>query len=151
MSSDEELRRILSSYKTVAVVGISKDPHKESRRVAAYLKGNDYRIVPINPTTTSIMGIQAYPNLNEVPDSLAREIEIVDVFRKSGDVPAVVDEAVRLKQKFGRLKVVWMQLGIVNVDAAEVASRVGLTVVMDRCMAQEHHRFMGGKSEADAH
>jgi len=89
--------------------------------------------------------------LNEVPDSLAREIEIVDVFRKSGDVPAVVDEAVRLEQKFGRLKVVWMQLGIVNVDAAEVASRAGLAVVMNRCMAQEHHRLIGGKSKADAH
>jgi len=150
MSSDEEIRRILLNYKTVAVVGISRDPHKDSRRVAAYLKGSNYRIVPINPSATSIMGMQAYPTLNDVPDHLAKEIEIVDVFRKSEDVPAVVEDAVRLRQRFGKLKVLWMQLGIVNVDAAAAASGAGLTVVMDRCMAQEHSRLIGGKAHTDA-
>jgi len=146
MSSGEEIRRILSSYKTVAVVGISKDPHKDSRRVAAYLKGNGYRIVPVNPTAASIMGLNTYPSLDEIPDELAREIEVVDVFRRSEDVLGVMDQAIRLKQKFGKLRVVWMQLGIVNVVAAAVASRAGLTVVMDRCMAQEHRRLIGGRS-----
>jgi len=150
MSSDEEIRRILSSYKTVAVVGISRDPRNDSRRVAAYLAGNNYRIVPINPAAASIMGVRAFPSLNVVPDVLAKEIEIVDVFRKSEDVPAVVEEAIRLRERFGNLKVVWMQLGIVNVDAAAAASRAGLLVAMNRCMAQEHRRLIGGKSEADA-
>jgi len=150
MSSDEEIRRILSSHKTVAVVGISKDPHKDSRRVAAYLEGHGYRVVPINPAATSIMGLSTYPSLDEVPDGLAGEIEVVDVFRRSKDVPDVVDQAIRLKKKFGKLRIVWMQLGIVNVDAATAASRAGLTVVMDRCMAQEHCRLIGGRSTTNA-
>lgn len=150
MSSDEEIRRILSSHKTVAVVGMSKDPHKDSRRVAAYLKGNGYRIIPVNPTAASIMGMIAYPSLDEIPDESAREIEIVDVFRRSEDVSPVIDQAIRLRQRFGKLRVVWMQLGIVNIDAAAVASRAGLTVVMDRCMAKEHRRLMGRSSATNA-
>lgn len=146
MSSDEEIRRILSSYKTVAVVGISKDPRKDSRRVAAYLKGKGYHIVPVNPTATSILGLSTYPSLDEIPDELASEIEIVDVFRRSEEVPSIIDQAIRLKLKFGKLRVVWMQLGIVNIGAAAVASRADLTVVMDHCMAQEHRRLIGGRS-----
>lgn len=147
MSSDEDIRKILADYKTVAVVGLSKDPHKDSRRVAAYLKGNGYRIIPINPTAASILGMPTYPSLDEIPDQLAAEIEVVEVFRRSEDVPAVIDQAIRLKEKFGKLKVVWMQLGIVNAEAAAIASRAGLTVVMDHCMAQEHHRLLGTAPE----
>jgi len=145
MSLDDEIRIILSSYKTVAIVGISKDPRKESRRVAAYLKGNGYQIIPVNPTAASIVGMTAYPSLDEVPDHIAKDIEIVDIFRRPEDVPEIVGQAIKLKQRFDKLRVVWMQLGIMNIDAAEAASREGLTVVMDHCIAQEHNRLLRGR------
>ncbi len=123
-------REILATYRTIAVVGCSKDPGKDAHTVPAYLQAHGYRIIPVNPTATEILGEKAYPSLSAVPIPY----DIVDVFRPSDQVGPVVDEAVRA----GRAKVIWMQLGISNEAAARKARAAGLQVVMDRCMRTEH-------------
>ncbi len=125
-------------FKTIAVVGLSKDPSRPSNDVARYLKSHGYRIVPINPTVTEVLGERSYKSLLDLPEELKREIDVVDIFRRAEDVPPIVDEAIQLHKEIGNPKVVWMQLGIVNEEAAVKAKREGLDVVMDRCMKIEH-------------
>ncbi len=124
---------ILKGSKTVAVVGLSPKPDRPSYDVARYLQARGYRIIPVNPQATEILGEKSYPSLSAVP----APVDVVDIFRRSEDVPPIVDEAVRAKAK-----VVWMQEGIVNEQAADAARRVGLDVVMDRCMQKEHKRLV---------
>jgi len=135
--STEELKFIYENYKTIAVVGLSKDPAKDSHRVAEYLKAKGYRIIPINPTADEILGEKCYKSLLDVPET----IEIVDIFRPAKDVPPIVDQAIELKRRLGNPRVIWMQLGIVNEEAAMRARNANLTVVMDKCMMKEHKRL----------
>jgi len=135
--SAEEIRSILEKYKTIAVVGLSKDPAKDSHKVAKYLKTKGYRIIPINPSADVILGEKCYKSLLDVPET----IEIVDIFRPAKDVPPIVDQAIELKRKLGNPRVIWMQLGIVNEEAAKRAKNASLTVVMDKCMMIEHKRL----------
>jgi hypothetical protein len=130
----------LLAMHTIAVVGLSKDPAKPSHDVARYLQSHDYRIVPINPTVEEVLGEKSYPSLLSLPDDLKRKIEVVDIFRRSEDVPPIVAEAINLHQRFGNPKAVWMQLGIVSETSAQQAREAGLRVVMDRCMKIEHAR-----------
>lgn len=141
-SEDEKLRSLLA-VRAVAVVGLSKDPTKYSHRVAAYLKGNGYRIVPVNPFADEVLGEKCFKSLLEVPEDLQKSIELVDIFRPSEDIPPIVDEAIKLKQRHGKLRTVWMQLGIINEAAAEKARAAGLEVVMDKCVMAEHKRLNG--------
>lgn len=141
--SDDTIKEILTRYRNVAVVGLSRDPTKYSYEVASYLKNQGFHIVPVNPFTDEVLGEKSYKSLIEMPSEVQRIIEIVDIFRPSQDVPTIVDQAIELKRLYDVLKVVWMQLGIVNVDAAESAKKAGLTVVMDRCVLKEHRRFFG--------
>ena len=134
MNSDQILKNILSSAKTVASVGLSSNRAKESYGIVQYLKGQGYRIIPVNPTVTEILGEKAYPDLESVPE----KIDVVQVFRKPEDVPPVVDSAIK-----AGAKVVWMQEGIVNEEAAAKARAAGLQVVMDACMRAEHRRLIG--------
>jgi len=138
MPSDLELviKRILG-MKTIAVVGLSKDPTKPSHDVAKFMQSHGYHIVPINPTVVEVLGEKSYPSLLKLPDELKREIEVVDIFRRAEDVPPIVAEAVQLHSNAGRPKAVWMQLGIVNEEAARAAAESGMDVVMDRCMKIE--------------
>jgi predicted CoA-binding protein len=129
-------------FKTIAVVGLSKDPSRPSHDVAQYLKSCGYRIVPINPTIHEVLGEESFRSLLDLPDELKREIEIVDIFRRAEDVPPIVDQAIELHSQFERPKLVWMQLGIVNEKAAASARQAGLEVVMDRCMKIEHARLI---------
>jgi len=141
MASD--LDRVIEkalAMKTVAVVGLSKDSAKPSHDVAKFLKSHGYRIVPINPTVDEVLGEKSYPSLLQLPDELKREIEVVDIFRRAEDVPPIVAEAVQLHNSTGRPKAVWMQLGIVNEEAAEAAAKSGMGVIMDRCMKIELSR-----------
>ena len=135
--SAEEIKSILEKYKTIAVVGLSKDPAKDSHKVAKYLKTKGYRIIPINPSADVILGEKCYKSLLDVPET----IEIVDIFRPAKDVPPIVDQAIELKRKLGNPRVIWMQLGIVNEEAAKRAKNASLTVVMDKCMMKEHKRL----------
>ncbi|MFH0885087.1 MAG: CoA-binding protein [Candidatus Micrarchaeota archaeon] len=122
---------ILRNAKTVAVVGLSDKPERPSYGVASYLLSKGYRIIPVNPNLSEWKGIKAYRSLLEIPGDI--RVDIVDIFRKSEDVPPIVDEAIAI-----HAKTVWMQLGIVNEIAAEKARGAGLDVVMDKCMKIEH-------------
>ena len=141
MSLKKEIEAILENYKTVAVVGLSRDPAKESFEVAQYLQSKGYRIIPVNPFAEEVLGEKCYKSLLEVPRDLQRIIEVVDIFRPTQDVPPIVDQAVRLKKIYGKPYVIWMQLGIVNEDAAKQARDAGLKVVMNRCMMIERKRL----------
>ena len=139
MNKPEEIRSALDS-KTIAVVGASRDPTKDSHTVAAYLKSHGYKIIPVNPTTDRILEETSYKSLLDIPEEKARMIDLVDIFRPSQDVPPIVAEAVQLKKKYGHLKAVWMQLGISNSIAAQEAGREGLQVIQDACIRIEHGR-----------
>jgi predicted CoA-binding protein len=121
-------RDILHRYRTIAVVGASSDTIKPAGYVPEYMQAKGYRIIPVNPTETEVLGERSYPDLASVPEP----IEIVNIFRRSEDVSPVVDEAIA-----AGAKAVWMQLGIINEEAATVARAAGLDVVMDRCMKTE--------------
>ncbi len=123
-----EIKEILK-YKRIAVVGVSRDEAKDSRIVFEYLKSHGYTVYPVNPNAQEIGGQKSYKSVLDIPD----EIDIADIFRPSSEVMPIVREAIRKKTK-----VVWMQLGIVNEEAAELARANGLEVVMDRCMMREH-------------
>jgi predicted CoA-binding protein len=131
----------LKKYKVIAVVGLSKEPGKDSHRVAAYLKQHGYRIIPVNPFVDEVSGEKSYRSLLDIPEEIQKTIDIVDIFRRSEDVPPIVQQAIEIKAKVGRPFVVWMQLGIVNEEAAKAARRAGLIVVMDRCLMVEHQRL----------
>ena len=145
MLSKEEIRSILEKYKTIAVVGLSKNPAKESHRVAKYLKTEGYRVVPINPFADTILGEKCYKNLLDV----AETVEVVDIFRPAKEVLPIVDQAIKLKKKMGNPSVVWMQRGIVNEEAAKRARDAGLAVVMDRCIMAEHKRLSRGVASSN--
>ena len=139
--SRNEIKQILTECKTVAVVGLSREVGKDSHRISAYLKAHGFRIIPVNPFADEVLGEKSYKSLLDMPPEIQKTIEIVDVFRPSEDVPPIVEQAVKLHAKYGNPRVVWMQLGIVNEGAAEVAKKAGLTVVMDKCIMVEHRRL----------
>jgi predicted CoA-binding protein len=139
--SQNEIKEILTKYKTVAVVGLSREPGKDSHRVSAYLKNHGFHIIPVNPFADEIIGEKSYKSLLDIPPEIQKTIEIVDIFRLSEDVPPIVEQAFKLRAAYGKPYVVWMQLGIVNEQAAEAAEKAGLTVVMNKCMMIEHKRF----------
>lgn len=139
--SDGTIRNVLTKYRVVAVVGLSRDPSKASYSVAEYLKDHGYRIIPINPTTNEVLGEKSHKSLLDMPLELQEAVEIVDIFRPSDDVPPIVEQTIQLKRTWGKPFVVWMQLGIVNEEAAAKAREAGITVVMDHCMMQEHKRL----------
>jgi len=134
MNSDKAMKEILLSAKTIASVGLSSNQEKESYGIVSYLKEQGYRIIPVNPTATEILGEKVYPDLVSISD----QVDVVQVFRKSEDVPPVVDSAIKIGAK-----VVWMQEGIVNEEAAQKAREAGLQVVMDACMRATHQRLIG--------
>ena len=137
MNDDKTMKDILLSTKTIASVGLSSNPAKESYGIVRYLKSQGYHIIPVNPTATEILWEKSYPDLESVPE----KIDVVQVFRKPEDVPPIVDEAIKVGAK-----VVWMQEGIVNEAAAQKAREAGLQVVMDACMRATHQRLIGPRS-----
>ncbi len=132
---DQEIKEVLRSSKTVAVIGISPKEDRPSYGVASYLKSKGYRIIPVRPDGDKILGEKVYHSLTEIPREI--EIDVVDIFRKSEDVPPVVEEAIHRGAK-----VVWMQEGIINQEACTKAEKAGLKVVMDRCTKKEHQRLL---------
>ena len=136
MNNDQMMKEILLSAKTIASVGLSSNQQKESFGIASYLKEQGYRIIPVNPTASEILGEKAYPDLASIPE----QVDVVQVFRKPEDVPPVVDEAIKIGAK-----AVWMQEGIVHEEAAQKARDAGLQVVMNACMRGTHRRLVGPK------
>ena len=135
MEDIKTLRRILNDYKTIAVVGLSDKWNRPSYFAAKYLQEHGYRIIPVNPGHKEILGEKCYASLLDIPE----KVEVVDIFRKAEDVPPIVEDAIKIGAK-----VVWMQLGIINEEAAKRAREAGLEVVMNRCMKIEHGRLFGG-------
>lgn len=132
--TDHDLKTILASAKTIAVVGLSDKPERDSYRVAEYLQDHGYRVIPVNPVVERVLGEKSYASVSEIPEP----VDVVDIFRKPDAVGPIVDEAIA-----AGAKVVWMQLGVVNEAAAAEARAAGLQVVMDRCIKIEHRRLMG--------
>ena len=129
MSTEE---KILKTYRKVAVVGLSPKPDRPSHRVASYLKGQGYRIIPVNTYAKEILGETCYPHLSSIPEP----VDVVDIFRRPEAVLPIVEEAIKIGAK-----AVWMQEGVINEEAASLAKEAGLLVVMDRCMLKEHRKL----------
>ena len=132
--------KLLQQYRHVAIVGVSADPYRPSHFVAIYLQAEGYDIIPINPRYAgqTLLGKRVYATLTEAKEA-GEQIEVVDVFRRAENVPPIAEEAIAVGAK-----VLWLQLGIRNDEAARKAQEAGLTVVQDRCMKIEHARFFGG-------
>jgi uncharacterized protein len=130
--SSRDLNPIYERPKTIAVVGLSPNPDRASHGIAKYLMDQGYRIIPVNPMADEVLGLKSYPNLQSIPES----VDVVQIFRKPEDVPAIVEDAIAIGAK-----VVWMQVGIVHEGAAEQARSAGLQVVMDRCMRATHREL----------
>lgn len=137
MYQDVTINELLRKARTIAIVGCSLKPERDSHRVAAYLQGAGYRVIPVNPVAEEILGEKVYPDLASIPDEI--EIDIVDVFRRPEHIPAVVDAV--LERGAGAL---WLQLGCADPESEDRARNAGLEVVSDRCIKVEHrHRFGG--------
>jgi predicted CoA-binding protein len=132
--TDAELRSILGDAETIAVVGLSSKPHRDSYDVAAFLQERGYRIVPVNPKETEVLGERAYPSLSDVPEDI--RIDVVDVFRRAEDTPPIARQAVERGAK-----VLWLQEGIVDDEARRIAEEGGLTVIMGVCIRRTSRRL----------
>jgi hypothetical protein len=133
LKEDHIIQQVLAASHTIAVVGLSADPERPSYEVAQYLQIQGYRILPVNPTLSQVLGVQAYPDLL----AIGEPVDVVDIFRRSEAVPPIVEQAIQI-----RAKAVWMQKGVRNEEAAALARAAGLLVVMDRCMMVEHRRLV---------
>lgn len=131
-------REALKKYKMIAVVGASKNPEKEAYKVPDYLKQHSYKIVPVNPTADQILGEKVYPSLANLPADLAKQIELVDVFRPSEELPQVAQQVIEMKKKYGRPFVFWAQLGLENEEAKQMLSKNGIPYVMNACAKVVH-------------
>jgi len=136
LPSDAELRSLLGAARTIAIVGLSSKPHRDSNEVGRYLQAKGYRIVPINPKEDEVLGERAYPTLDDVPGDV--HVDVVDVFRRAQDTPPIAEAAVRRVAK-----VLWLQDGIVNEDARRIAEDAGLTVIMGVCIRRTRKRLEG--------
>ena len=135
MNDINTLRRVLRESRTLAVVGLSVDWYRPSYFAAKYMQGHGYRIIPVNPKYDRILGEKSYPSLSAIEEP----VDLVDVFRKPADAPAIAAEAVGIGAK-----VLWLQIGVVSEEARRIAESAGLTVVMDRCVKIEYARLFGG-------
>ncbi len=132
INSLQIIERIFDECRTIAVVGLSSNPMRPSHGVASYMRRQGYRVIPVNPNEREVFGETAYPSLADVPEP----VDLVDIFRRSEEAGAAVDEAIAIKAK-----AVWMQDGVIDRAAAERASNAGLLVVMDRCWLRDHARM----------
>jgi len=132
---ENKIPNILKSAKIIAVVGLSNKLNRDSYTVAEYLQNQGYKIIPVNPNIPEWKGIKAYANLTEIND----KIDVVDIFRRSEFVEEIVDQALKMKHK---PKVIWMQLGIENENAAKKARAVGIIVIQNKCMKIEHEKYL---------
>lgn len=134
INSSESIKRILDECRTIAVVGLSSNPMRASNGVAEYMRRQGYRVIPVNPNEREVFGEKAYHTLSDVPEA----VDLVDIFRRSEEAGAAVDEAIRIGAK-----AVWLQEGVVDRQAAARALDAGLLVVMDRCWLKDHIRMKG--------
>ncbi|MEW5925654.1 MAG: CoA-binding protein [Candidatus Zixiibacteriota bacterium] len=132
--SSDEIKKLLDNSRTIAVVGLSSNPERPSYRVADYLLQKGYKIIPVNPRETEILGLKAYPDLESIPD----KIDIVDVFRQPSEAKDIVERAISCGAG-----AVWLQESVVSLDAFCEGEKAGMIIVMDRCIKKEHSRLSG--------
>ena len=137
-SSTTSAVEVMKTRKVIAVVGASKNPEKEAHTVPLYLKEHGYRIVPVNPTADRIFGEKAFPSLASLPENLAKEVEVIEVFRPSEDLPDVARQVVELSGRCGRTYVFWSQTGLENDEAKAILAAGGIPFVMNACMRVVH-------------
>ena len=138
---DEAMRLLLRQVRTVAVVGMSGNPERDSFEVGAYLKAHGYRMIPVNPALTEVLGERAYPSLESIPPEIG--VDLVDVFRRSEAVPALVEEAL---SRSPRPKVIWLQLTVRHPESGPRLREAGVEFVQDRCLMAEHRRLTSAPS-----
>jgi hypothetical protein len=129
-----DIQRVLHNARTIAIVGLSNNPLRASYFVGFYMKRHGYRVIPVNPRESEILGETSYPSLRDVPEP----VDVVNVFRAPSALPAIAEDAVAIKAS-----TLWCQFGVINLDGARLAADAGLTVVMDRCLKVEHARYVG--------
>lgn len=133
IESDKEIQTILKNARTIAVVGASPKPGRDSGTIASFLAAKGYAVIPVNPMYQEVLGMKCYPGLT----SIGSPVDIVDIFRNPDEVLPIIDEAIAMGAK-----TVWMQLGVVNAEAAKKAEQAGIHVIMDRCIAVDYRRLM---------
>jgi uncharacterized protein len=127
-------REVLRKYKNIAVVGASKNPTKDANTVPQFMKDHGYKIIPVNPTADEVVGEKTYPSLMDLPAELASNVEIVDVFRPSEELPQVAQQVVDFHKKYGRPFVFWAQLGLENEEAKKILSKNQIPYIMNACL-----------------
>jgi predicted CoA-binding protein len=132
MCEDNGIKKILTDCKNIVIVGASRDSSKASYIVSRYLKEHGYKIIPVNPFASNILGEKAYHSLSEIKEP----VDLVDIFRSVSEVYVIVKETIKLKPK-----VIWMQLGIKSIEASKLAEKNNITAIMDRCIMAEHKRL----------
>ena len=134
IEDDNKIKDILTKYKTIAVVGCSKDPSKASNRIPAMMKKHGYKIIPVNPTADVILGEKCYHSLKEIRDL---EVDMINIFRPGSEVPKIIEESLFLNPK-----VIWLQLGISSEEGAKISEKNGIDIVIDRCIKIEYSRLL---------
>jgi predicted CoA-binding protein len=135
------IAKILSKSKTIAVVGLSMEPRKDSYKVAEYLQSQGYKIIPINPSANQILSEKSYDSIVELPENLKKTVDVIDIFRPSNEVSEIITQAIKMKKRYDKPDVIWMQLNIFDINGSKEARNAGIDVIMDKCMMIEHKRL----------
>ena len=134
----EKAVEILKNASVIAVVGLSRNPYKDSHIVARYLLSQGYEVIPINPNSQEILGIKSYPSLSDLPPELKRRVDIVDIFVPQRLIGKIVDDAIEMRRKYGKPDLIWMQEGLIDFEAMQKAESEGILVIMDKCIMKLH-------------
>ena len=135
------IRKIFENTTNIAVIGLSKNELKDSYQVSMYMRNSGYNIIPINPTTDSIMGVKSHNNLKDIPEDIVKNIELINIFRKPEFVENILEEVIEMKKKYGKIHTVWMQLGIFYDKADTVSKENQLNIITNKCIKIEHGRL----------
>ena len=135
------IEQILENTSNIAVIGLSKNELRDSYKVSAYMKNAGYNIIPVNPTIDSVMGVKSHNSLKNVPEDVLKNIELVNVFRKSEFVNEIVDEVIEINKKYGRIHTIWMQLGIFYDEIDRISEENKLNIITNKCIKIEHGRL----------
>ena len=136
-----DIEQILENTSNIAVIGLSKNELRDSYQVSAYMKNAGYNIIPVNPTIDSVMGVKSHDSLKNVPEDVLKNIELVNVFRKSEFVNEIVDEVIEINKKYGRIHTIWMQLGIFYDEIDRISEENKLNIITNKCIKIEHGRL----------
>ena len=136
-----DIEQILENTSNIAVIGLSKNELRDSYQVSAYMKNAGYNIIPINPTIDSVMGVKSYDNLKNIPENILKNIELVNVFRKSEFVKEIVDEVIEINKKYRKIHTIWMQLGVFFNEVDNISKESKLNIITNKCIKIEHGRL----------